>query len=380
MAGLFARKRKIDIDVLGSTIRLSFPSDEPNSHYEQLREAWSAARVPKGRPDATLSITTNVANSQDADVYGPDFSTFASNVSTHVTLKGIELARGTTLMLHAAGIALPDGRVIAFVAPSGAGKTTLASVLGKQYGYVSDETVLIERDLTVKPYRKPLSVIEDPEKPRHKTQISPDSLGLKELPSAPLRLAAIVLFYRGDEYANATLETIPLPDAVDDLSGQISYFGEIPDSVVMLADIVENIGGIRVLRYRNSEDVTQLVDEILEERGEHTRWRDVSSGGTAADSADVYVRRPGIAAVETNGSIITTSDNTIRVLAGLAPVIWEQARDGASLDDLEQALIAKYGEPEGASARDLTKRAADTLVVEGLLQFRSSEPAVLESP
>ena len=84
----------------------------------------------------------------------PDFLLAARRLAS-----AIDQRAGEVIMLHAAGLALPDGRVVAFVAPSGTGKTTLSRTLGKAFGYVSDETVVINFDGTVTPYPKPLSVI-----------------------------------------------------------------------------------------------------------------------------------------------------------------------------------------------------------------------------
>ena len=117
-----------------------------------------------------------------------------SGLSQQVTLAAIEAARGRAWMLHAAGIATPDGAVVVLVGPSGRGKTTASRALGTVYGYVSDETVAIDDDGRVWPYRKPLSVIEDSGARRR--QLAPSALGLQPLPDAELRVAAVVLLDR----------------------------------------------------------------------------------------------------------------------------------------------------------------------------------------
>ncbi|QPZ37468.1 hypothetical protein [Paramicrobacterium chengjingii] len=381
MARLFTKQRRLDVDVLGSTIRLSFLTDEPDEHYDRLRRAWSGATVSRRRPDSTLAVGTNVAKSKDYDAYGADYDALAATVSTKVTLRGIELARGKHLMLHAAGVALPDGRVVAFVAPSGGGKTTLASHLGKQFGYVSDETVLIDRDLRVFPYRKPLSVIEDPEKKWRKTQVSPDELNLLALPRTPLTLAAIVLFERDANHGDSPeLGNVALPEAIEDLSGQISYFGDLPDSACMLADVVHKTGGVRTLRYSEADSVASVLDQIIAEQHPDTDWSDVSSTVTEHRADDTYTRRDGVVAVNTAGSIVTMSDGTVRVLSGLSPVIWEVIANGARLEVIERALVEEFGAPEGMDARDVTQQAVDTLMAEGLISFNSTKPVQIESP
>ncbi|WP_437582543.1 hypothetical protein ACSAGD_09780 [Paramicrobacterium sp. CJ85] len=381
MAELNARARKIDLDVLGSTIRLEFLNDEPQEHFERLVDAWSGATVARGGPDSTMTVGTNASNAQEYDVYGADYDAVAMASSTKVTLQGIERARGEHLMLHAAGVSLQDGRVAAFVAPSGGGKTTLASHLGKHYGYVSDETIAIDRDLRVYPYRKPLSIIENPEKKWKKTQTSPDALGLCSLPEMPLNLAAIVLFERDDEHSGEpVIGSVALPDAIEDLSGQISYFGDIPDSVCMLADIVEKTGGIRTLRYGEAEGVAAVLADLLTITQPETGWNDASGRASARPDEGEYVRREDVVAVETAGSIITTSDKTLRVLSGLSPTIWSEVESGASLEQIEEALIAQFGAPEGVNTRLVTQQAVDTLLVEGLIRLHRNEPVEVESP
>src|SRR5690242_4779685 len=110
-------------------------------------------------------------------------------------------------MLHAAGLASDDGGTVALVAGSGTGKTTAGRLLGRSLGYVSDETIAVEHDLTVRPYAKPLSIVTDPTVPTGKHEESPDDLGLR--PAAPvLRLAAVAVLERRDDVGGPVLEPI----------------------------------------------------------------------------------------------------------------------------------------------------------------------------
>ena len=83
-------------------------------------------------------------------------------VSRCLTIASIRRRSGSCVMLHAAGLATDDGGTVALVAGSGTGKTTAGRLLGRSLGYVSDETVAVEHDLTVRPYPKPLSIVTDP--------------------------------------------------------------------------------------------------------------------------------------------------------------------------------------------------------------------------
>ena len=86
-------------------------------------------------------------------------------VSRCLTIASIRRRSGSCVMLHAAGLATDDGGTVALVAGSGTGKTTAGRLLGRSLGYVSDETVTVEHDLTVRPYPKPLSIVTDPTVP-----------------------------------------------------------------------------------------------------------------------------------------------------------------------------------------------------------------------
>lgn len=107
-------------------------------------------------------------------------------------------------MMHAAGVVDEAGRVVALVGPSGRGKTTAARTLAARYGYVSDETIGIDAQGNVLPYRKPLSIIEDG---LWKTQRPPSELGLRPLPDARLKVAAVGGVRRVSYREAATLRT-----------------------------------------------------------------------------------------------------------------------------------------------------------------------------
>ena len=78
-----------------------------------------------------------------------------ASLSIDVTLAALAQRAGELLLLHAAGLAAPDGGgVVVLVGPSGRGKTTAARVLGRHFRYVSDESIGIDTDGTVLPYRR----------------------------------------------------------------------------------------------------------------------------------------------------------------------------------------------------------------------------------
>ena len=174
-----------------------------------------------------------------------------SGLSQQVTLAAIEAARGRAWMLHAAGIATPDGQVVVLVGPSGRGKTTASRALGAAYGYVSDETVAIDDDGRVWPYRKPLSVIEDPAAP--KTQLPPSALGLQPLPDAELRVAAVVLLDRDPSHPEAPTSRSPISATRSrDSISQTSFLHDQPAALRFIAALATATGGIRTVKYREA--------------------------------------------------------------------------------------------------------------------------------
>lgn len=179
-------------------------------------------------------------------------------LSSVITVRAIDARAGEAIMLHAAGLALPDGRVVTFVAPSGTGKTTLSRALGRHYGYVSDETVFVGFDGAVTPYPKPLSVIV--EGVRGKEQVSPDADSLLPPPSVPLRLAGIVLLTRvPDAGPEPVVERVPLLEGIVELAAQISYLPRVPSPLQSLARVIEGAGGLQRVTYSEAESLARLV-------------------------------------------------------------------------------------------------------------------------
>ena len=220
-----------------------------------MRFAWADATVSDGA-DAGIEPAATVVP------YASERVHMLSGLSQQVTLAAIEAARGRAWMLHAAGIATPDGQVVVLVGPSGRGKTTASRALGAAYGYVSDETVAIDDDGRVWPYRKPLSVIEDSAAP--KTQLPPSALGLLPLPGAELRVAAIVLLDRDAGHPETpVIEVTDVGDALAGLVSQTSFLHDQPAALRFISALATATGGIRTVKYREAETLPAVIPELL---------------------------------------------------------------------------------------------------------------------
>ncbi|MEF2978744.1 hypothetical protein [Subtercola sp. YIM 133946] len=170
---------------------------------------WCGASIVDGPADDATIIrasqrsagqqrSTEPSTAVDAarTVEAGSFRTLADALSGLITRMAIDERRGELLMFHAGGVADPaTGNVIAFLGASGRGKTTASIALGREFEYVTDETLAIDDDLGVLAYGKPLSVKQPPPEP-WKDQVSPGALGLRRPGRRPLRLAGVVLLDR----------------------------------------------------------------------------------------------------------------------------------------------------------------------------------------
>ncbi|MCG7418038.1 hypothetical protein MHY30_11050 [Microbacterium sp. ACRRU] len=246
--------------------------------------------------------------------------------------------------------------------PSGRGKTTAARHLGRHYGYVSDETVAVDADLTVYPYRKPLSVIVEG-KP-FKEQIAPSDLGLLPLPAAPLRLAGITLLDRDPHTDEPGAFPVDLIDAICEMTPQISYLPELPSPLQYVARIIAQVGAVTRLIYRDAADLPGLVEEMF---------------AAPPPGAQLWAAAP--AAVETGPWRSTEIDDAILVdgracilqegmvtaLDHRGSLVWTMCREGADTHEITEAAISALGDPGRGDAGALIDQTLGELADHGLL-------------
>jgi hypothetical protein len=359
----------LSIDALGAVIGIdgSALSDEA---WTAAQTAWQDAMAdpPVGvAPDATVTAHGSVSAQ----------ATLAA-LSMEVTLAALEARAGDLLMLHAAGLATEEGGVVALVGPSGRGKTTASRVLGREFAYVSDESIGIAADGAVLSYRKPLSLIEH--NPHLKAQRSPSELHLLPLPTAPLRLAALVLLERSDDATAPRMEPVSLAHGIAELAQQASYLGRLSSPLRTLAAHIEAVGGVRRIIYSNAETLAPIIHE-LGAKSPATPGLRASMETPAAspeaesgqDSSPRYRRIPvldSFALDDHQGVLLVQDDEQstrVVVLDGIAPTLWRNASQPISLAALVEAAVAVHGQPVGEDAASLVAASVADLTEAGLL-------------
>ena len=244
--GLGAR---LDVEVAGESAELV---------GQALSRAWTRCLLAgdlDAPPGAPVSVEAPPMGDHAAQV-----ATLMMTTTQQITRALIAARLGGLFLFHAGAVCTPGGETVAFVAPGRTGKTTLAAALGRHYGYVTDETVGVEFDGTVRPYPKPLSLRRGQ---GPKVETSPDELELQPTPGSA-RLARIVFLQRDHPEDAVEPEELDTLDAVTLLAEQMSGLGRTPRGLQRLAALLERTGPVRVMHYREAGTLAPVLAELLE--------------------------------------------------------------------------------------------------------------------
>lgn len=350
------------LDAFGAHWRLDASGLEPHL-AGRLEELWGRARTPVGGDEiGSGTVDFVVTRAEDGQVVIDGVAATMTDeevpyaVSRALTYASILRRTGTCLMLHAAGLAAPDGATVALVAASGTGKTTAARTLGQHLGYVSDETIAVEHDLTVRSHPKPLSVVIDPAAPRTKSEHSPDELGLLRAPER-LHLAAVVVLERTADVDEPVLEPMGLVDAIDLVLPQSSALATLDRPLDRLAVALTRGHGPWRLRYREIADCVGLVTDLaagMTPGGvpELVTWEWIDGaaqqdpGDFADDDIDagtLVVRGRYDDALSSDGSVLVLNDRWPSNLPGLAATLWLAAAEPLPIARLVDEAVAVWG-------------------------------------
>ncbi|MFK3676439.1 hypothetical protein ACI2IP_01825 [Microbacterium sp. NPDC090218] len=330
-------------------------------------DAWADARHEGDRaPDAVAVVPE-----------GTDDAAALSALSTEVTLKALAHRRHDRVwMLHAAGLAAHDGRVVVLSAASGTGKTTAARHLSQRYAYVSDETIGIDDTGRVVPYRKPLSIIEQGSAP--KAQVALSSIDDDRVLPAELRVAKIVVIDRSvDGPEEPEVEALDIAEALALLGPQTSYLADGPRPLHRIAALLAATGGAVRVRYREVSRIDGVIDELLRTplRPVEIVPPTVSRPLAAAPQPGELIRAEVIDELVLDGRTVllrrTPTGGQVHVLDGIGPAIWSAVAEGYPLERIVEAVVALHGEPEGLDARAVVDAAVQRLLADGIL--RASE-------
>ncbi|PYI37342.1 hypothetical protein CVS30_16145 [Arthrobacter psychrolactophilus] len=345
----------VQIDAMGVALDVINLSD---GEAAQFRQAWSRCLIEPAQ--TSVGVVTRPAG---------DFERANEYLTSTITLGAIEYLAGQFMMFHACGLSDPlTGATVAFIAPSGTGKTTVARTLGTDWGYVSDETITVHSDLSIISYPKPLSVKQpDPKSP--KLQEGPDSFSLGATPPAPV-LSKITLLNRRSESTPVSLEPVPLAAAVLELTPQLSALAKMDRGLVQLCTMIQDCGGVQKIIYSEAATIAGILPDLVKgnERTEASEWFPLE---LTVDEKDAItgqgLRRTEIQdGVEIDGAVFLLVNSKVLELGPLGALVWKLAESWISKETLLEQVVVEIGDHPAAA--ELLDVAIEELLSSGVLQ------------
>lgn len=369
--------------------RVDFGPGLEEEDIARIADSWASCTVPADETAQVVVADTvggpSPAAAGDLSVRASSVARLEESLTSTLTIAAIGRRRRDLLMLHACGVADERGRVLAFVAASGTGKTTIARALARRFGYVTDETVGVTPEGAVLPYPKPLSV-----KPltgtAPKAQLAPAALGLLPVPVAALSLAGVILLDRRGDVAEPFLEEVDPVDAIDDLVPQTSYLSARSRPITGLVQTLRELGGVTRLVYSEAEGVEGLVEGLFDapRRVASAIWREVVPLPLepSGDHDRGAIRQAPVddALLLPDGEVVVFCGNRLVRLSGVGPAIWRLAGPGIDQEELVAAVVAELGSaPPGVDPSLVVGAALDELIGLGVVaRARSEGPTRVE--
>lgn len=258
---------------LGSSVTLELDGSRAPELRAELEKAWNRSLSPltAGAPENPSTISVSWPPDTTSATDSPQTPTPEAlqaqlvDLTQQITRKLIDARMGQLLMLHAGAVANPNnGSAAIFVAPGGTGKTTLTKLMGRDFAYLTDETVGLDpRTGVVLPYPKPLSVRPD-DGSGIKSEISPDELGLRPTPTGAVRARYLfVLSRNGVGDAPATFEPLSASDFMLAVAPESSSLSKLPHPLNLLLSLWRSADTVARVTYREGSDVAEVVGRLL---------------------------------------------------------------------------------------------------------------------
>lgn len=261
-----APARSLRVTGIGVEVELRLGGERADELREHLVRVWSrclGVSATRSGPPVRAVLTDPTTEPRARHILAAaDPDALLTRITRAVTIRVIKAQAGHLLMLHAGAVCNPEsGAGLVFVAPGGTGKTTLARTLARDHGYLTDETVGIDRAGRLHPYPKPLSIRTEATSLR-KHEVSPDELCLRKAHPEP-HVARIILLNRNDGRAAPVIDELPLLEAVAALAPETSSLSSLDRGLAFCADLLARTGPVLRVRYGEASSLVDLAEELI---------------------------------------------------------------------------------------------------------------------